>query len=133
LRKILVPHFCEAGHTFQRVLTDNGSEFEGDFDRAYRDLKITHTRTKPRHTLTNGFVERLQQTILHDHWCIEFRRRYFTQLRHLRASLHSYLRFYNHERALTALAPVVEPPLTSSGEPSMKTRELPRPLQHMTD
>ena len=99
LRKILVPHFRKAGHPIQRVLTDRGSEFKAAFDQACRDLGIKHTRTKPRHAFTNGFVERLQQTILHDHWRVEFRRRYFTQLRHLQASLKSYLRFYNHERA----------------------------------
>lgn len=99
LRKVVVPHFRKAGYAVQRVLTDGGSEFKGAFDQACRDLRIRHTRTRPRHAFTNGFVERLQQTILHDHWRIEFRRRYFTQLRHLRASLQSYLRFYNHERA----------------------------------
>lgn len=41
-----------------------------------RALDIRHTQ--PRHAWTNGFVERLQGTILHEHWRIEFRRRYFT-------------------------------------------------------
>ncbi len=98
LRKQVVPFFRKAGHPLQRVLTDRGSEFKGAFDEACRTLGIRHTRTKPRHAFTNGFVERLQQTILHEHWRIEFRRRYFTQLRQLEASLQSYLRFYNHDR-----------------------------------
>ncbi len=76
-----------------------GSEFKGAFDETCEKLGIRHTRTKPRHAFTNGFVERFQQTILHDHWRVEFRRRYFTKLRQLEASLQSYLRFYNHERA----------------------------------
>jgi hypothetical protein len=45
-----------------------------------------------------GFVERLQGTILHEHWRVEFRRRYFTQLTQLQHSLEGFLRFYNHER-----------------------------------
>jgi transposase InsO family protein len=98
LRKRVGRFFREAGHPLQRVLTDRGSEFKGVFDEACRSLGLRHTRTKPRHAFTNGFVERLQQTILHEHWRIEFRRRYFTQLRQLEASLQSYLRFYNHER-----------------------------------
>ena len=98
LRKRVLPFFRRAGHPVQRVLTDRGSEFKGAFDEACRDLGIRHTRTQPRHAFTNGFVERLQQTILHEHWRIEFRRRYFTRLRQLEASLQSYLRFYNHER-----------------------------------
>lgn len=98
LRKEVIPFFRRAGHPLQRVLTDRGSEFKGAFAEACRDLGIRHTRTKPRHAFTNGFVERLQQTILHEHWRIEFRRRYFTRLRQLQASLQSYLRFYNHQR-----------------------------------
>jgi hypothetical protein len=99
LRERVVPHFRKAGWPVKRVLTDRGSEFKGAFDMACQKLGIRHTRTKPRHAFTNGFVERLQQTILHDHWRVEFRRRYFTKLRQLEASLQSYLRFYNHERA----------------------------------
>lgn len=98
LRKRVIPFFRKAGFPLQRVLTDRGSEFKGTFDQACHDLGLRHTRTKPRHAFTNGFVERLQQTILHEHWRIEFRRRYFTRLRHLEASLQSYLRFYNYER-----------------------------------
>ena len=56
------------------------------------------TRTKPRHAWTNGFVERLQKTILHEHWRIAFRRQYFTGRRALQASLDRFLQFYNHER-----------------------------------
>jgi transposase InsO family protein len=99
LRERVVPHFRKTGWPVKRVLSDRGSEFKGAFDEACRKLGIRHTRAKPRHAFTNGFVERLQQTILHDHWRVEFRRRYFTTLRQLEASLQSYLRFYNHERA----------------------------------
>ena len=44
-------------------------------------------------------MERLQGTILHEHWRVEFRRRYFTRLPQLERSLQSFLRLYNHERA----------------------------------
>ena len=91
-------HFDEAGWRVKRVLTDGGSEFKAEFDQACKDREIRHTRTKPRHPFTNGFVERLQGTILHEHWRIEFRRRYFTKLSHLDRSLQSYLRLYNHDR-----------------------------------
>jgi transposase InsO family protein len=94
----VVEHFDEAGWRVKRVLTDGGSEFKGEFDKACRRQEIRHTRTKPRHPFTNGFVERLQGTILHEHWRIEFRRRYFTKLGQLDRSLQSYLRLYNHER-----------------------------------
>jgi transposase InsO family protein len=98
LQHVLVPHYRQAGWPIQRVLTDGGSEFKGDFDRACRALGIRHTRTQPRHAWTNGFVERLQGTILHEHWRVEFRRRYFTQLCQIQRSLDGFLRFYNHDR-----------------------------------
>ena len=98
LRHVLVPHYREAGWPIQRVLTDRGSEFAGAFAKACQALGIRHTQTKPRHAWTNGFVERLQGTILHEHWRVEFRRRSFTQLPQLQRSLDSFLRFYNHER-----------------------------------
>jgi hypothetical protein len=52
-----------------------------------------------RHAFTNGLAERLEQMLLHDHWRIEFRRRYFTRLAQLEQSLRSDLHFYNFERA----------------------------------
>ena len=99
LRARIVPEFQQAGWPVRRVLTDLGSEFKAEFAPACQALGIRHTRTKPRHAWTNGFVERLQGTILHEHWRVEFRRRYFTCLPQLEASLQSFLRFYNYERA----------------------------------
>jgi len=98
LRDHLVPAYANAGWKIQRVLTDGGSEFKAAFDAACRLLGIRHTRTKPRHCWTNGFVERLQGTILHEHWRVVFRRRYFTSRRQLQASLDGFLRFYNQQR-----------------------------------
>ncbi len=99
LRHAVVPAYREAGWPIKRVLTDRGSEFKGVFDDACRSLGIGHTRTKPRHAWTNGFVERLQGTILHEHWRVAFRRRYFTSLRQLQDSLDRYLRYYNDHRS----------------------------------
>jgi len=99
LRTILVPHYRRAGWRVQRVLTDGGPEFHGAFDAACRHLGLRHTRTKPRHAWTNGFVERLQGTILQEHWRVAFRRRYFTSRVALQRSLDGFLRFYNHERS----------------------------------
>jgi transposase InsO family protein len=55
-----------AGWKLRRVLTDGGSEFKGEFEETCRKLRVKHTRTKPRHAWTNGFVERLQGTILRE-------------------------------------------------------------------
>ena len=98
LVEVLLPLYEAAGWPLQRLLTDRGSEFRGDFDVACDDLQIRHTRTKPRHAWTNGFVERLQGTILHEHWRVAFRRRYFTDRHQLQRSLQHFLHFYNHQR-----------------------------------
>jgi transposase InsO family protein len=98
LVEVLVSIYEAAGWPLQRVLTDRGSEFRDDFDAACDDLGIRHTRTQPRHAWTNGFVERLQGTILHEHWRVAFRRRYFTARRELEISLQRFLDYYNDER-----------------------------------
>jgi transposase InsO family protein len=98
LRDVVAAELEGAGWKLWRVLTDGGSEFKAQFDQACRELSVKHTRTKPRHAWTNGFVERLQGTILHEHWRIAFRRRYFRRRFQLQASLDGFLHFYNFER-----------------------------------
>jgi Integrase core domain len=72
-----------------------GPEFKGAFDEACRALGLRHTRTKPRHAWTNGFVGRLQGTILQEHWRGAFRRRYVTGRAVLQRSLADFMRYYN--------------------------------------
>lgn len=98
LRTVVRPTYRQAGWRLRRVLTDNGKEFKGVFAAGCERLQLRVTRTKPRHAWTNGFVERLQKTILHEHWRIAFRRHYFTSRRALQASLARFLQFYNYER-----------------------------------
>jgi transposase InsO family protein len=105
LRQVLVPLFRKAGWSIQRVLTDGGNEFKAAFDEACAALGIRHTRTKPRHAWTNGFVERLQQTILHEHWRVEFRRRYFSKLSHLNHSSTAFCASTTTSNRITGTAP----------------------------
>jgi len=98
LREVLVPLYRRAGWPLRRVLTDNGLTFKGVFDLACRELGVRHTRTQPGHAWTNGFVERLQGTLLHEHWRVAFRRRYFTSRVQLQASLDAFLEYYNRQR-----------------------------------
>ena len=98
VREVVRPSYRRAGWRLRRVLTDNGKEFKGAFLAGCERLDIRVTRTKPRHAWTNGFVERLQKTILHEHWRIAFRRQYFTGRRSLQGALDRFLQFYNHER-----------------------------------
>ena len=98
LREVVRPTYRQAGWHLRRVLTDNGKEFKGAFAAGCERLRIKVTKIKPRHAWTNGFVERLQKTILHEHWRIAFRRQYFTGRRALQGSLDRFLEFYNQRR-----------------------------------
>jgi hypothetical protein len=48
--------------------------------------------------LLPALVERLQRTILQEHWRVAFRRRYFTSRTALQRSLGAFMQSYNHER-----------------------------------
>ena len=78
LTEVVRPGYRAAGWRLKRVLTDNGKEFKASFVTTCATHQVRHTRTKPRHAWTNGFVERLQGTILHEHWRVEFRRHYYS-------------------------------------------------------
>jgi transposase InsO family protein len=98
LEEVVLPVYARADWTLRRVLTDRGKEFKGAFDAGLARLGIRHTRTKPRHAWTNGFVERFQGTILHEHWRLVFRRTYFRSVRQLQRTLDTFLAFYNRRR-----------------------------------
>ena len=98
VRHVLVPVYRRAGWPLKRLLTDGGSEFKGAFDELCQTVGIRHTRTKPCHAWTNGFVERLQGTILHEHWRIAFRRQYFTSRAAMQRTLDGFMTFYNEQR-----------------------------------
>ena len=94
----VLPVCRRAGHAVRAVLTDQGIEWRGAFDAACRTAGLEHRRTQPRHAWTNGFVERLQGTILTECWRVVFRQTYFTRAEQLERALQRYLRFYNEER-----------------------------------
>ena len=99
LRRYLMPLYRQAGHTIHAVLTDGGSEWKAGFECECQRHGIEHRRTKPRHAWTNGFVERLQGTILTELWRCSFRRTFYTAVAPMQRDLDGYLRFYNFERA----------------------------------
>lgn len=98
LTTAVLPTLREAGHRLRAVLTDGGPEFHKAFHRTCLASGIRHKRTRPRHPWTNGFVERLQGTILTELWRCAFRRTYYRALAAMHQDLQDYLRFYNFER-----------------------------------
>jgi transposase len=88
----------EAGWRLERLLSDNGNEFKGDFTKTVSLLKARHTRIRAGRPQTNGNVEALHRTILDECWRPSFARYLHPALSSLRRDLEEYLRFYNFDR-----------------------------------
>jgi transposase InsO family protein len=92
----------------QRVLTDQGVEFysarHGNdyhyFSRMIRRCGVAHTVTKRAHPWTNGYAERLNQTIWQEFYLCMLPRPYAT-LEQLNNDLQKFMREYNFKRMHT--------------------------------
>ena len=99
--------FAERGVTVERVLSDNGSAYKSHAWReACADLSITHKRTRPYRPQTNGKIERFHRT-LSDGWAYA---RYYDSETARREALPTWLHFYNHHRAHSAIGAL--PPIS---------------------
>lgn len=98
LAEDVVPACRTAGLTLRTATTDNGPEFGRVFGEACRVAGVRQHRIPPRSPNLNAFVERFQGTVLHLHYRIAFRYRYYTSAATIDADLQAWLRFYNFER-----------------------------------
>lgn len=89
----------EAGWKLERLLSDNGNEFKGNFTTTIEKLAVRHTRIHAGRPQTNGNVEALHKTILDECWRPAFARYLFPTISGLRRELDAYLTFYNYDRA----------------------------------
>jgi transposase InsO family protein len=87
-----------AGWRLERLLSDNGNEFKGEFSQAVERLGARHSRIHAGRPQTNGNVEALHKTILDECWRPAFARYIQPRLAGLRRELDTYLRFYNYDR-----------------------------------
>ena len=93
---------------FERVISDNGSEFGGfkatenraqnPFCRLLDEMGIKHTKTKPYKPQTNGKIERYWRTI-HD----ELIDADFNSMQEFLDHFADYMVYYNHERIHQAI------------------------------
>jgi transposase InsO family protein len=90
-----------AGWRMERVLTDNGNEFQRTFKAAIEALGATQTKIRAGRPQTNGHVERVHRTILEECWRPAFARFLYLRYRGLQRELDAYLQLYNHHRAHT--------------------------------
>ena len=88
----------EAGWRLERVLSDNGNEFKGEFAETVVGFGAKQSRIRAGRPQSNGNVEALHRTILDECWRPSFARYLHPALSSLRRDLEEYLRFYNFDR-----------------------------------
>jgi transposase InsO family protein len=98
-----LPFFEEQGVPVLRVITDRGSEFQGNPDTHHYELflqmnDIEHTVTKTKSPQTNSICERFHQTVLNEFFRVAFRKRFYSTLEEIQEDLDGYLHQYNTER-----------------------------------
>jgi transposase InsO family protein len=99
LAKRVAQDLAAAGWRLERVTTDGGSEFRGEaFTTRLGRLGTVHTRISPGRPQSNGFVERVQRTVLEECWKPAFARYLVPKYVGLRRELERYLLHYNFDR-----------------------------------
>lgn len=89
-----------------RLLMDNGKEFTTHWPHATHKFKtacerntIRQSFTKTRHPWTNGYTERLNQTILDEFYSVALRKTIYTSLEQLQSDLDEFMYEYNFKRS----------------------------------
>jgi transposase InsO family protein len=99
----VLPFYEALGLPVGAVLTDNGREFCGREDQHPYELllaleDIQHRTTKVRTPRTNGFVERMNRTLLDECFRVGGRTTWYETVEQLQADLDKYLETYNCHR-----------------------------------
>lgn len=79
---------------FQKIISDNGSEFKGDYDKLLTTLGIQHKKTKPYHPQTNGKIERFWKTIEEE----LLQDKIYKDITQFQEDIFNYMIYYNHLR-----------------------------------
>ena len=99
----VLPFYDALGVEIGAVLTDNGREFCGKPEMHPYELllaieDIEHRTTKIRSPRTNGFVERMNRTLLDECFRVEGRKTWYLEPEEIQRDLDHFLSFYNTER-----------------------------------
>jgi transposase InsO family protein len=99
----VLPFYEHLGITVGSVLTDNGREFCGKPESHPYELLlavegIEHRTTKVRSPRTNGFVERMNRTLLDECFRVQGRTKWYTSPDEIQADLDTFMAFYNFQR-----------------------------------
>lgn len=99
----VLPFYAALGITVGATLTDNGREFCGKPETHPYELLLAmegvdHRTTKVRSPRTNGFVERMNRTLLDECFRVEGRKTWYITPEEIQADLDRFMAYYNFER-----------------------------------
>ncbi len=100
----VLPFYDALGMPVQAILTDNGREFCGRPDTHPYELllateDIAHRDTKVRSPRTNGFVERMNRTLLDECFRVKGRETFYLSIAEIQRDLDAFMTYYNTERS----------------------------------
>lgn len=100
----VLPFYDALGVDVQAILTDNGREFcgkpEGHAYQLFLALEgVEHRTTKVRSPQTNGFVERMNRTLLDECFRVEGRKTWYLEPAEIQRDIDRFMHFYNLERS----------------------------------
>lgn len=100
----VMPFYEALGVEIGAVLTDNGREYCGKPDSHHYELLLSmhgidHRTTKIRNPRTNGFVERMNRTLLDECFRVEGRKTWYLEPAEIQRDLDRFLAYYNLERS----------------------------------
>jgi len=100
----VLPFYETLGVPVGAVLTDNGREFCGKLETHPYELllsmeSIEHRTTKIRSPRTNGFVERMNRTLLDECFRVAGRTTWYVEVAEIQRDLDRFLKYYNLQRS----------------------------------
>ena len=100
----VLPFYEALGVKVDAILTDNGREYCGLPDQHPYELllsmeEIEHRKTKIRSPRTNGFVERMNRTLLDECFRVQGRQTWYMEVDEIQRDLDRFMRYYNLERS----------------------------------
>jgi transposase InsO family protein len=99
LARRVAQDLAQRGWKLETITTDNASEFKSrEFDDAVARLKARHLFIRAGRPQSNGYVERVQGTILEECWKPAFARYLIPKYTGLKLDLERYVRLYNTDR-----------------------------------
>jgi len=100
----VLPFYEALGVSVSAILTDNGREFCGRPEQHPYELLlalegIEHRTTKVRSPRTNGFVERMNRTLLDECFRIAGRTTWYIEASEIQRDLDRFIEYYNLKRS----------------------------------